>query len=156
MIGIMIEAIGPAVAFGTAFKEYQSIKDKKLAAKKAAKHRERMGAVVQKILDDPDIIPGPSPDSFNTKGMYFGTQPDTGLQVLTSQREDIAFTRILRAEADEYKYSSEDEEYEDKSILKAMLQDQRNRATDYLTEKYVDNDLKPPENVVLWYLEMLT
>lgn len=154
MIGLLVEAIPVAIGFGAAYSEYQNIKNKKAADKKAKNHRERMAAVVQSILDDKEILPGPAEDSFTIKGMYFGTQVDTGLEVLTSQREDIAFTRIVKAEVGEYKYSSEDEEYEDKSILKAMLQDQRKRGTDYVTY-LMDQGLKPADNIVLWYLEML-
>ena len=153
MMSVLIGLVGPAVLYNTVAGQALKIKKTRKEQKKATKHLEKMGKALQVVLEDDDIIAGPSLDSF-AKNMFFGMQPDLGMQILISPQENISLTRLLKSFAKEYSYSDDDLEYDDKSIVKYALGTQRTRATEYL-ELWIDSGLDVPENITRWYLNLL-
>ena len=154
MIGVILNTVGVATGFGTAYQEYRSVKEAKAARKISEAHQEKAMKAIIAILEDEDICLGPAEDSFTTRNMYFGVQPDSQYEGLWSQTEDICFTRYLKSVFGEYEYPDEETKYDDQAIIKAFVSDQRKRGLEYLNH-WIDQGLKPQESIVVWWLGLL-
>lgn len=157
MIGTFISMIGPAVAFGSGYKHINELRDQKIAREKATAHKSKALAALNQVLKSKheDIPLGPAEDTIDgVGGMAFGVFTDTGLEALISLQEDMAMSRFMRSVFGEYEYTDPAQEFEDKTIIKACFSDQLERGTKWLTI-WTDAGLKPAENIILWWLEML-